>query len=347
MSDQFLRRAQIGYWLAWLPMTGLVIVLLSRSELEWLGAVLIGLPLCLLFALISRSTWYMCKTLPLRRTSLLRLLTIHAGAAALAGGLWAGMALSVVPLLPQQWGAGLQAESFLLFAMGAVTFLLGVAFHYLVLGLEQSRRADGRAADARALAKEAELRALRAQIDPHFLFNSLNSVAALVGSDPAGARRMCLNLAGFLRTSLHLGDRSWVPLADELELAREYLAVEKVRFADRLRVAERIEDGCLNVPIPPLVLQPLVENAVKHGIAGLPEGGELLIEARLHAERLSIRVSNPYDPDAPRVSGTGRGAELVRRRVEALYGPDARVLVDRTGQTYAVELRLPLEQRGA
>jgi two-component system sensor histidine kinase AlgZ len=347
MSDHFLRRARIGYWLAWLPMTGLVIVLLSGSQLEWLGAVLIGLPLCLLFALISRSTWYMCKTLPLRRTSLLRLLTIHGGSAALAGGLWAGIALSVVPLLPQQWGLGLRAESSLLFGMGAVTFLLGVAFHYVVLGLEQSRQADRRAADARALAKESELRALRAQIDPHFLFNSLNSVAALVGSDPSGARQMCLNLAGFLRTSLRLGDRSRVPLADELELAREYLAVEQVRFADRLRVTERIEDDCLNLPIPPLVLQPLVENAVKHGIAGLTDGGELLIAARIHGQRLSIRVCNPYDPDAPKVSGTGRGAELVRRRVEALYGPDARVLVDRAEQTYSVELRLPLEQRSA
>src|SRR6185369_358054 len=116
-----------------------------------------------------------------------------------------------------------------------------------------------------------ELQSLRFQLNPHFLFNSLHSSSALATIDGMRAREMCLRLAAFLRSSLGLGSRESIPMREEVELARNYLEVEQVRFGERLRVEADIDPACENCGIPPLLLQPLVENAVKHGISGLVE----------------------------------------------------------------------------
>src|SRR5512140_48393 len=118
------------------------------------------------------------------------------------------------------------------------------------------------------------------QLNPHFLFNSLHSIAVLANSDGPRAREMCVRLAAFLRSGMELGGRESIPLRQELELARSYLDVEQVRFGERLRVAEEIEPGCEECCTPPLLLQPLIENAVKHGVAGLAEGATIRISAR-------------------------------------------------------------------
>src|SRR5262249_33238520 len=140
--------------------------------------------------------------------------------------------------------ARFQRESPGLAVTAILIFLLAVTAHYLVIALEKAREAEVRGVEALVLAREAELRALRAQVDPHFLFNCLNSIGTLTEEDPAGARRMCLNLAGFLRRSLALGQRGHILLGEELGLAREYLDIEKIRFGDRLKVLESVEETC-------------------------------------------------------------------------------------------------------
>jgi LytS/YehU family sensor histidine kinase len=211
------------------------------------------------------------------------------------------------------------------------------------LAAEQSRAAEARAAEARTLAREAELQALRLQIHPHFLFNSLHSIAALASVDGARAREMCIRLSDFLRISLGLGSRPAIPLGEELDLARNYLELEQVRFSDRLRVEIEIEAGCENCAVPALLLQPLVENAVKHGIAGLVEGGTIRLEARRDAGGVVVTVTNPFDPEAPPPERLGFGLAQVRRRLEARYGPQARLDTGTTEGVYRVVLRLPCE----
>src|SRR5260370_2632838 len=116
--------------------------------------------------------------------------------------------------------------------------------------------------EAELLAREAELKALKAQIDPHFLFNSLHSISALTAVDAGRARDMCIRLSDFLRNSLRLGERTTIPFSEELALARTYLEVEQVRFGQRLRVAQDIEEAYCDCDVPPLLLQPLVENSI-------------------------------------------------------------------------------------
>jgi LytS/YehU family sensor histidine kinase len=229
----------------------------------------------------------------------------------------------------------------LLFVMGFLLFLLSSALHYLLLALEESRVAETEALRFQILSREAELRALRAQIHPHFLFNSLNSINALVVSRPEEARRMCVLLADFLRRSLALGARDRVTLAEELALAEDLLAIEKVRFGARLAFTPQVDEAALACQVPPLLLQPLVENAVTHGIAQVIEGGTVRLDARRRGETLLVTIENPRDGAAPARAGAGIGIENVRRRLETLYGRDGALRLRAEGDVFHVALELP------
>src|SRR5207245_3163937 len=193
------------------------------------------------------------------------------------------------------------------FGAGYLLYLLSVASQYVILSLEASQEAEARALETSVLARQAELKALKAQINPHFLFNSLNSISALTSIDPARARDMCVLLGDFLRLTLGLGEKATVRLSEELELLQKYMAIEMVRFGARLKVHEEIQEESKVCLLPPLLLQPLVENAVKHGIASLPEGGEIRLAAERQNGRLAIVVENSWDPEAPprRYGGMG------------------------------------------
>ena len=203
-----------------------------------------------------------------------------------------------------------------------------------MLAIEFSRRAE-------VLAREAELKALKAQVNPHFLFNSLNSISALTAVDPMKARDMCIRLSDFLRTSLRLGEKAAISFGEELELARTYLEVEQVRFGSRLRVSEQIEAGCADCVVPPLLVQPLVENAIKHGIATLVDGGEITITGKRSANGMEFVIENGFDPDAPTSRKNGLGLRNVRDRLQARFGDAARIDIAVEENRYRVELRLP------
>jgi LytS/YehU family sensor histidine kinase len=228
-----------------------------------------------------------------------------------------------------------------LFGMAVPVYLLSAGLHYAALAVAESRLAERRAEEARTLAREAELQALRLQLNPHFLFNSLHSIAALATLDGPRAREMCLRLAEFLRISLKSGDRENVPLSEEIALARSYLEVERVRFGARLRVEERIDTAASAIPVPALLLQPLVENAVKHGIAGLVDGGVIRLSAEKAAGGVAILIENDFDPAAAPGTGTGRGLAHVRRRLAVRYGSEAALEAAAAGGLYRVALRVP------
>jgi len=324
----------------------LVTALLGAGGLPWVEAALLGLPLGMVFGAICLAARYPCQAAPLATTRPLRLAATHASAAAISVGTWAfvGAVLSRALENNPRWAgaaARYRAEAPTLVIVGLLIFLLAVAMHYLVLALETARAAQVRGVEARVLAREAELRALRAQIDPHFLFNSLNSIGTLTSEDPAAARRMCLLLAGFLRRSLQLGARDRIALAEELALADDYLAIEKVRFGARLALDQVVEEGAGECLVPPLILQPLIENAVRHGIAQLTEGGTLRLRARRAGGQLVLEVANPRDPERSGRRGAGLGIDNVRGRLRTLFGEAARLVIETGGSEYIVTLALP------
>jgi LytS/YehU family sensor histidine kinase len=220
-------------------------------------------------------------------------------------------------------------------------YLFAAALHYLLAAFEESRRAETEALEHQILSREAELRALRSQIQPHFLFNSLNSINSLIGSRPDEARRVCVLLADFLRRTLVVGVRDRVPFSEELNLVADLLAIEKVRFGPRLQFESDVEEAAREWLVPPLVLQPLVENAVTHGIAQCLDGGTVRLAAYVRSDHLFVSIDNPRDADAPRRPGTGIGLENVRRRLETLYGRAAEMRARSEAASFRVELELP------
>ena len=299
------------------------------------------LPLSILFGFICLATWYSCRALPLRGAGPWRLLATHLTSALLASGLWVALGFG--------WARVLGAKEFrsapYLWAAGVLLYLLAVAVHYLLIAFAEARAVEKRTLELQVTARESELRALRAQINPHFLFNSLNSVSALTARDPAGARRMCLLLADFLRLTVRLGAHDRVPLQDELALVAHYLEIERVRFGDRLQVTEEVEEAARGCLVPALILQPLVENALRHGVGELIEGGQVRCAARLAGGQLLIALDNACDPDRVRRGGEGVGLVNVRRRLQAVYGDAAQLWAGEDAGRFRVELRLPAERR--
>lgn len=343
------RRRLALYLGAWVPIAALLAGLLTVGmRSPWPESTALALPLAALAAFLSLAAWYPVRALPPERTGFGRLIGAVGVGALLSSALWIGLGLGWASLLgrvpgletaPQVFAAALP----LLFAVGLLLFLLAVAVHYLLAAIARAHEAERRALAAQVHAREAELRALKAQLDPHFLFNSLNSVAALAGSDPRAARRMCLLLAGFLRKSLSLGAQELVPLSEELYLAETYLAIEQVRFGDRLRVETHVDEDAQSLAVPPLLLQPLLENAIRHGIAHRLEGGTIELAVRRRGGELDVLVRNPCDGDRPAAASTGVGLRNVRGRLEALYGHRAAVATHEEGGEYQVQIVLPAE----
>jgi signal transduction histidine kinase len=178
-----------------------------------------------------------------------------------------------------------------------------------------------------AHAKESELRSLKSQVNPHFIFNSLNSLRALIDENPARARQAVTQLANLLRYSLQSGQLETVPFENELRIVNDYLALEQVRHEERLRVRLDIEPETLTLPIPPMLLQTLVENAVKYGISTRTEGGEIAIIARRENNSLRLQVTNPGELATPasreRQASTGVGLRNAAERLRLLFGETA------------------------
>jgi two-component system sensor histidine kinase AlgZ len=341
------RRGRLGlYLISWAPLVPLTVLLLRRGGIGWGEALAEGFPLVFVYAYLCLAAWYVCRVAPLKPVQPLLLTVAQGVAAALSSAAWVLLGWGWAALLdtfPDFGGAagrfaGLAPQ---LFAVGVPLYLAAAAVHYLVLALDESQEADRRTLEAKVQAREAELRALKAQIDPHFLFNALNAISSLAGSDPMAARRMTLLLAEFLRRSLRLGSRGEIPLAEELAHAASYLAVERVRFGERLRVEEEVDAGCLRCRVPSLILQPLVENAVRHGIAQLLERGSIRIAARREDGTLRLTVENPCDPDHRPLRGEGVGLANVSARLRALHGRRAGLAVTPTPGLFRVEVFLP------
>ncbi|MBL8227869.1 MAG: histidine kinase [Bryobacterales bacterium] len=330
--------------LASLPVAGMLVLLLVRGgNLRWQEAVAMALPMSLTLSMVCLSSWYLCRWVPLREGRGLQVAVAVSIAAAASAGLWMAASRALAALVAGTTDfAGLEEKMVRnenwLWALGALLYLISVTVHYLMAEVETAREARNREVQMAMLAREAELRALREQIRPHFLFNSLNSISALTTVDRVRAREMCVRLADFLRTSLSAGEQRLIPLAQELSIVRDYLSIEQVRFS-RLEIEEHVEIAATAVLVPPLILQPLVENAVKHGVAQSIDGGTIRLEATVGENDLRIAITNTFDPDAPKRPGTGTGLANVRKRLATIYGGGARLDVHVEGGLFRVELR--------
>lgn len=225
------------------------------------------------------------------------------------------------------------------------TFLLLVGattvawFYFRTKDLEEGL---ARQEESDKASKDAELYKLRQQLQPHFLFNSLNSINALIGSKPELARKMVLQLSDFFRGTLRREESKFIPLSEELEYIRLYLEIEQVRFGHRLQATIDAPDELMNIPVPPLVLQPIMENAIKFGLYGTIGDVCIKVEAKRDTNFLYISITNPYDASSSQVKGTGFGLAAIKRRLYLLFARNDLIETRTSDELFTAYLKFPL-----
>jgi two-component system, LytTR family, sensor kinase len=300
----------------------------------------------LIYSGIALSLWYpfsFFNTGKSRAGSLVSNLVLS-GAISIA--LWALITKFVVGLvLPEQNDYQAYWDATFPYRIGTGVFIYGliVLSYYLFISLTNLSEKNVKEAKLESLIKETELKMLRSQINPHFLFNSLNSISSLTVTDPEKARTMVVKLSEFMRYALARKDEQPVSLQSELENLRLYLDIEKVRFGDKLTMEEQIDPDCLDFKIPVMLLQPLYENAVKHGVYESTETVQIFTMASIREGYLEIIIRNNYD-DAPSLKrGTGTGLVNVSRRLELFYGNKASMKSTKENGVYTTTLYIPRE----
>lgn len=227
----------------------------------------------------------------------------------------------------------------------SLTFLLLgciVLISVLWFTQQEQKEQEERKKDAEKLAKEAELFKLRQQLQPHFLFNSLNSINALIGSRPEEARKMVQQLSDFLRGTIKKEETQWVTLQEELQYLQLYLDIEKVRFGNRLGTEINVDENTASMKLPALLLQPVVENAIKFGLYDTTGETIIRLYASQEEKNLVIRVLNPFDPETSSPQqGTGFGLKSVQRRLYLLFARNDLLKTEAKENIFTTTVKIP------
>ena len=260
-------------------------------------------------------------------------------------GLWSAIVkYSIVSLSPEQTAYQQFLEKFMPIRFD-IAFLITCCMALiseLYYTLEEHRQSELRKTDAEKLAREAELFKLRQQLQPHFLFNSLNSISALVTLQPAQARKMIQQLSDFLRGTLKKEENTWISLHDELQHLQLYLDIEKVRFGHRLNTAVTSSEAVREWQLPNMLLQPLVENAIKFGLYDTTEPVTIQIQVTQENNYLVITIQNPFDPEtASPKQGTGFGLSSVQRRLYLLFARHDLLQTSHTDNIFTTTIKIP------
>lgn len=303
------------------------------------------------WALLTPLVFWLAGRFPLERNSLAQRIVLHLAIAVAVAALFEVLRIMLLrPIIMSHnmgppfdagppWGRFGRASRHLnpIFALQHLQFLDELIVYLAILAtgfardyFRQLRERQREAVHLTAQLAEARLSALRMQLNPHFLFNTLHAVSAMVERDPSGVRRMIAKLSTLLRHTLDTASAQEVPLRDELQFLRDYLDIQQVRFQGRLEVVEDVAPDLLDALVPNLILQPLVENAVEHGVSGLEDGGRIDIVARREGNDLilSVHDNGPgIGPEVP-LRENGVGVRNTRERLEGMYGDAGRLVLE-------------------
>lgn len=337
----------IVWWLVWLflALGQSLLFYFAYGKFAYTGIIdsLISL---IIYSGIALSLWYPLSFFNTGEIRVVTLLSNLALTGTLAIALWMLITKYLVLLvLPEQNDYLTYWDATFPYRIGTGLFIYGlvVLSYFLFVSLTNLSEKNAKAARLESLVKETELKMLRSQINPHFLFNSLNSISALTITDPEKARDMVIKLSEFMRYALTRKDEQPVSLQSELENLRLYLDIEKVRFGEKLTTEEIIEPGCLDFKIPVMLLQPLYENAVKHGVYESTESVRIITQVKYIDGYCEIIVSNNYDQGPSSKKGTGTGLLNVTRRLELFYGNKGSIITSKENGLFTVTLYLPTE----
>ncbi len=276
----------------------------------------------LTFMLAGYSLWYVIRFNLREKPSIIDLLFNHLLTATVVIGLWLAVGYFAMKGFygnDENYLAFLKGSLAWRAVMGLFYYLLFVMFYYLILYYDDLQEKLKMESKLQNLVTKAELETLKSQINPHFLFNSLNSISSLTITSPKKAQEMVIKLSDFLRYSLSHDENEKTSLQKEFENLKRYLEIEKIRFGKRLNFVYHIPENCFNYKIPNMLLQPLIENSIKHGVYNSSD--EVQVEISCHEENdyLVIEISNDYDPEMKKAKGEGIGLKNIRKRLQLIY----------------------------
>lgn len=298
----------------------------------------------ILYPLIGSSIWYSIRYNSLEDVGVFRLVLFHFIAASILCGIWVYISYAIYqPFISSDnnfLNDGLPSKIF----AGYIMYAIFLVFFYAVNYYQSLKEKIKKEGEYKALIREAELQALKSQINPHFLFNSLNSISSLTVSNPEKAQEMVINLSTFMRYSLMHNEKEMVSFSRELENIKLYLSIEKVRFGKKLNAEFEIDAHCLESEIPNMILQPLFENAIKYGVYETTEMVTIKTTCECEANVLKITLVNDYDSSTIKKRGEGIGLRNIRKRMEIIYNqPDLLKITDHK-TSFEVQLIIPQKQ---
>ncbi len=335
-------RLTIFYGLFWF-VASIVMVLVSvfANGIDFQIAIVEVFSFIIIYALVGASIWYVIKYTTLENNSAYRIIFAHLIAATIIVFIWMYLGVVIIKLIHPE------AETWMKHGMvnrvfgGYMMYFIFVVFFYAVNYYQSFKEKVLNEGKLLSLVKEAELHALKSQINPHFLFNSLNSISSLTMSDPARAQEMVINLSQLMRYSLKHDQKEKVTFKQELENNKLYLQIEKVRFGSKLMPTFEIDNNCLKAEIPNMILQPLYENAIKYGVYEATEPVEIKTVCTCTEEFLQIIISNPYDANVISKKGEGIGLHNIRDRLQIIYGNPYLLKLADNKKEFTVTLTIP------
>jgi sensor histidine kinase YesM len=331
----------------------IIILILNQSfltlglRLPFNDALIDNLIFNLLLFGLGLSFWYSARYISFENNSLTKILLSHIVGAILASAFWLAvgffMLINIIALPGYYYDFFINTLPWR-FLIGILFYFLITSFYYTVIYYNNYQERIVKETELKNLITEAEIRSLKFQINPHFIFNSLNSMSALTVINPDKARSMILKLADFLRYTLASNEKQTTNLSEELKNIRLYLEIEKVRFEDKFEFAEEIEKECLRIKVPSMILQPLFENAIKHAVYEALEKVTLNLTAKIKNDFMEIKVENNFEGNVSGKSGTGIGLTNIKNRLELVYNQKDLININKEKNLFSVVIYIPIRE---
>jgi len=336
------------YLLTWILIAACQILFLHKGQnIAIFMATVDGLIFSGLYAIMGFSLWYPCRYLSGEKIALAKVIENHTFASISSSGLWlAAGYLSLAYLFPDDdnYHQFLQGSLIERGVLGVFYYVITISIYHIFILSERLRERVRKETELKVLVAEAELRSLKFQVNPHFIFNSLNSINSLTMTNPEKAGEMTIKLAEFLRYTLSKSDENNSLLREEIGSMKLYLDIEKIRFGNKIKYSENCSRDCQERYVPSMILQPLFENAIKHGVYESLEPVEINLTCERDGDFLKICLKNEFDPDGASRKGEGIGLRNIRQRLEKMYNHDNLLNLEKKHDRFSATIFIPMEE---
>ncbi|NBC81753.1 MAG: GHKL domain-containing protein [Bacteroidetes bacterium] len=319
-------------------------LLFFAYEIPLTESIIDSLVFNILFAIIGIGIWFPIYFSSSEERSLFLHIIQHLAYSVLTIGIWISIGFYIINSIFAQKPDVMEFISMTIpwrITTGILLYSLIVLFYYLVIYYKNYRDKQEKETELRALIRESELKTLKSQINPHFLFNSLNSISSLTMIMPEKAQEMVIKLSEFMRYSLAKKDEQLVTLEKEINNINRYLDIEKIRFGSRLNIDKEIHQQCRDASLPALILQPIIENAIKYGVYESTDQSHINITCTYRHNMLKVKISNTYDADFITKQGEGFGLLNISKRLQLIYGRPDLMKIEKTETTFTINLFIP------